>query len=148
MDGSAGLGNGRAAETLCQNVTVAKYHCCSASSALLAWPQAASSQLLCADATTFPLRLWHWDGKGRTEGQAQLLGRWMSSTQRLPRLNLSWNCKLSGLAGQPCTEGTSELPILAVLEPLQICREPQGDRSSAAQRDSEITTSNYGFFSG
>lgn len=111
MDGSAGLGNGRATETLCQSVTVAKHHRCSASSVLLAWPQAASSQLLRADATTFPLWLWHWDGKSRREGRAQLLWCWMSSTQRLPGLNLSWHCRLSGLAGQPRTEGASELPI-------------------------------------
>lgn len=73
MDGRAGLGNGRAGESLSQNVTIAKYYCCSASSSLLAWPQAASSQLPCADAITFPLWLWHWDGKSRTEGPALLL---------------------------------------------------------------------------
>lgn len=66
MDGSVGLGNGRVGETLCQNVAIAKYCCCLASSILLAWPQAAPPQLLCADAITFPLWLRRWDGKSRT----------------------------------------------------------------------------------
>jgi len=139
MDGSAGLGNGRAGQTLCRNVTIAKYCCCSASSVLLAWPQAASSQLLCADATTFPFWLWHWDGKSRTEEPALLLWCWMSSTQRPPRWILLEDCKLSVLAGQPCTEGTSELPVLPGLcgSTGVTCRsgeEPQErDKSSATQ---------------
>lgn len=149
MDGNAGLGNGRASETLSQNVTITKCYCCSASSILLAWPQAASSQLLCADAITFPLCLWH--GKSRTEGPTLLLWCWMSSTQRLPKLILSQDHKLSGLAGQPCTEGTSEPPILPGTRGTSgvTCRsgeEPQGDRSSTTQWESEVTTSNYVFF--
>lgn len=77
----------------------------------------------------------------------------MSSTQRLPNLILSQDCELSGLAGQPCAEGTSELPILPGMRGTTgiTCRsgeEPQeGDRSwTPAQRESEVTTSNYIFF--
>lgn len=64
MDGSAAL---QMAEPVrvCWNAAVAKHCCCSARSVLLAWPQAASSQLLCADAITFPL--WSWTGLERAE---------------------------------------------------------------------------------
>lgn len=96
--------NGRASESLCRNVTIAKNCCYSARSVLLVWPQAASSQLLCVDAITFPLWSWHCDGKSRTEGRVLLLWCWKSSMQRLPDLIISEK-------GKPHTEGTSELTI-------------------------------------
>lgn len=104
MDGSTGLGNGRASKTVpecdhCQIILLLGQFspvCVATScsiSASLCWCNHISS-------------LWHWVGKSRIEGSSVLL--WWERAA----LKGSQHCKLNGLTGKPCTEQVSELFVL------------------------------------